>query len=293
MSEEMMNRLAEAIREEFGTECEVQFQNVRKNNGLMLKAVIIREPGVIVVPTIYIDETLDMLASERINVCEAAQDIVGIYRGCSDKENFEEIISHLSTQSILENVTYQLINAEKNEDRLTNIPHRRFLDLAYVYRVTVNEDEMGTASFLINNGLQEQYGLDKEELDNAARKNTEKQGLGAMTMGSIMAEIMGEAEDEIETGCSMWVLSNGKRVNGAVVMLYPDLFRSLADKSESDLYVLPSSIHEVIAIPDNGEDTKELKLMVSAVNSSEVSEEEYLSGNVYKYIRRENRLIIV
>ncbi len=292
MREEMMNRLAEAIGEEFGAECEVRFQNVKKNNGLIVKAVVIREPGVLVSPTIYIDETLDMLTAEKMSVCKAEQDIVSIYRRWRDKGNYREIISNLSMQGVLESVSCQLINAEKNEDLLMGIPHKRFLDLAVVYRVIVGEDEMGTASFLINNGLQEQYELDIEELDNAARENTERQGLEAMSMGSIMAEITGENEDEIETGCPMWVLSNSKRVNGAVTMLYPDLFKSLTDKNESDLYVLPSSIHEVIAIPDNGEDTEELKLMVSAVNSSEVSEEEYLSGNVYKYIRRENRLVI-
>lgn len=138
----------------------------------------------------------------------------------------------------------------------------------------------------------EQYGLNQEELDITARRNTEYQGFQTASMESIIAEVTGEPEDEIKTDCFMWVLTNRKKLNGAAVMLYPEMFKKLADWTRSDLYVLPSSIHEVIAIPDGGADPKILKSMVGAVNSSEVSKDEFLSENVYKYIRSENRLII-
>lgn len=292
MRKEMMNRMAEAIKENFGTECKVQFQDVEKNNGLVLKAVIIREPGMTVSPTVYIDEVLDRLTSGDIDIRKAAQDIVNIYRNCRGKGDFEKIVSCLSGQGILEGVTYQIINAEKNERRLAGMPHKKFLDLAAVYRVIVGEDEMGMTSFLVSNGLMEHYGLDEEDLDTAARMNTERQGFQAASMESILAEIIGEPEDEIKTGCPIWVLTNTKKVNGAAVMLYPEIFKNLADGIKSDMYVLPSSIHEIIAIPDSGAEPEELKSMVGAVNSSEVSEDEFLSGNVYKYIRRENRLVI-
>lgn len=42
----------------------------------------------------------------------------------------------------------------------------------------------------------------------------------------------------------------------------------------------------------DGMNPEELKTIVGDVNSVEVSEDEFLSGNVYKYIRRENRLVI-
>lgn len=290
--EEMMNRIAEAIKEKLGVECEVQFQNITKNNGLVLKAVIIREPGMAVVPTVYIDEVLNRLMSGNISIQKAAQNIVNIYWKYQDKVDFKNKIVSLSGQSILNGVTYQLINAEKNEDRLSDMPHKRFLDLAAVYRVIVGEDEIGTASFLISNGLCECYGLCEEELDTAARRNTEQLGLQVTSMDSILAEITGELENEIKTGCPVWVLTNAKKLNGAVVMLYSNLFKNLADRIERDLYVLPSSIHEVIVIPDEGVEQGKLKLMVGIVNSREVFEDEFLSGNIYKYIRRENRIVI-
>lgn len=293
MREKMMNMIAEAVREEFGSECEVQLEDVTKNNGLVRKAVIIREPGMTAAPMVYIDEMLDRFMSGSADVREVAQDIVRIYRKYMDKGDFGKIVNRLSRQSILEGVTYQLINAEKNEGRLANMPHKRFLDLAVVYRVIVGEDEMGTASFLIGNGLMEHKGLGEEELDNAAQRNTERHGFKTMSMEPILAENTDILKDEIKTDCPMWILTNTKALNGAVVMLYPKIFKDLADMTRSNLYVLPSSIHEVIAVPDYGFDSEKLKSMVGYVNSNEVSEDEFLSGNVYNYIRKENRLVIV
>ena len=48
--------------------------------------------------------------------------------------------------------------------------------------------------------------------------------------------------------------------------------------------ILPSSVHEVLAIPDDGkQDPKHLKRMVETVNRNEVSVSEQLSDNVYYY----------
>lgn len=46
----------------------------------------------------------------------------------------------------------------------------------------------------------------------------------------------------------MYVISNNKGINGAVSMLYEDGLHELAEKLGSDLYIMPSSIHEVIAV---------------------------------------------
>lgn len=49
----------------------------------------------------------------------------------------------------------------------------------------------------------------------------------------------------------MYVISNDKGINGAVSMLYEDGLHDLAEKLGSDLFILPSSVHEVIAISAN------------------------------------------
>ncbi len=292
MREEMVNRILEAIRAETGEGCRVLAREVRKNNGLMLQAVEILESGITICPTVYIDSLLDRIASGEISVNEAAQKVIEIHEKNKDNKKFYDVVRRIDKQVILEKAVYQLINEEKNRERLCNIPHRRFLDLAAVYRVIVGEDQDGMESFMVKNAMCAQYGISEEELDCAARRNTEEKGFIVQTMTSIIAEITGIPEDAGESECPMWGLFNTQWLNGAAVMLYDKYFRRLAENIGSDLYVLPSSIHEVIAVPVGGMDPNALKAIVGEVNSSQVMVDEVLSETVYQYRREENKVVI-
>ena len=68
-------------------------------------------------------------------------------------------------------------------------------------------------------------------------------------------------------------------------MLFPEIFKKISDVYESDLYILPSSLHEVIALPKIENNALELKEMVIEVNSTIVKKEERLSDSVYCYLR--------
>lgn len=66
-------------------------------------------------------------------------------------------------------------------------------------------------------------------------------------------------------------------------MLYEDKLHTLAMELESDLYILPSSVHEVIAVSAEMGDPYELAEMVSEINMDQVALEERLSNQVYHY----------
>ena len=89
----------------------------------------------------------------------------------------------------------------------------------------------------------------------------------------------------------LYVLTNSSRVNGAACILYDNLLKKFANDVHSDLYILPSSVHEVIIVPKkNAFDKSELADMVREVNEQGVSQDEILSDNVYEY-NRKNGLI--
>lgn len=68
--------------------------------------------------------------------------------------------------------------------------------------------------------------------------------------------------------------------------MYEGVLKKLADKLESDIYILPSSIHEVIILPKSTMFNKEeLMAMVRDVNTEGVSKDEVLSYTVYEYDR--------
>ena len=84
----------------------------------------------------------------------------------------------------------------------------------------------------------------------------------------------------------MYVLTNRQRLNGACCILYQDVLKQVAGRLGDSLYILPSSIHEVIAIPASASgNPKELSQLVQEINIAEVAPEEVLSDHAYYYDR--------
>lgn len=173
------------------------------------------------------------------------------------------------------------------------MPHREFLDLAVMYMVVVESSDSGCASFLLRNGMLEAYGVTQEEIEEAAAKNTYNEGFEKLSMAQLMAQMTGCDMGLTEEDNPMYVISNKNRQNGARAMMFTQMFEELAEKYDSDIYILPSSIHEIIAIPAMaGMEENYLRNMVEEVNSTQVAEEERLSNSIYRFDRAEKRVSI-
>lgn len=190
----------------------------------------------------------------------------------------------------LQHVEYQLVNAERNAERLETVPARRIADLAALYRVVVSEDETGTASYILSTEQRLNAQISVEELDEAAMINTSKVGFTVQSMYEVMAEMMHIDESTVEEMCEggpgMFVLSNKRKINGASIILYNEQLAQLSEKLNDDLLIMPSSIHEVLAVPASSMNAIDLKQMVREVNDTEVSEQEILGYSVYRYNRK-------
>ncbi|MBR4759236.1 MAG: hypothetical protein IK078_03695, partial [Lachnospiraceae bacterium] len=90
----------------------------------------------------------------------------------------------------------------------------------------------------------------------------------------------------------MYVMSNRVRQNGAATMAYPDALADFAEKVGKSLYIIPSSIHEVLLIPEAGH-MGGLNSMVQEVNRSELNPKEVLADHVYYYDKAERRIVSV
>ena len=198
-------------------------------------------------------------------------------------------------------IVFELINAEQNEELLRGIPYRPFYDLAVIYRVVIEVGEQNIASAIVTNDMAMEMGLTEEELFRHAAENTRSLfPVEIKPISQIMREILerqGMEEGMIECLIPepseremMYVISNNMGINGAAAMLYEKELGELADKIDSDLIILPSSVHEVIAVPDLGGDPLEMADMVREVNQMAVRLEERLSNQVYKYDRQERKL---
>lgn len=115
------------------------------------------------------------------------------------------------------------------------------------------------------------------------------------TMEEVITELTGGEEQEIpgEEGELMYVLTNENKYLGAAALLYPYVLNHIGKVLKNNFYVLPSSIHECILVPDSGQYSRmELMSMVREVNESQVAKEEILSYEVYYYDRNRQALIL-
>lgn len=90
---------------------------------------------------------------------------------------------------------------------------------------------------------------------------------------------------------NMYVLTNNIRTNGATCITYPDILKDFAEEHQSDIYIIPSSIHEVILIPESNLDMEEFNQIIAEVNQKELDPTEVLSDHMYLYSRREGEIL--
>ena len=77
--------------------------------------------------------------------------------------------------------------------------------------------------------------------------------------------------------------------HGAGVLAYPGFLDVAAQKFGGDFFIIPSSVHEVLLMKDEGGITaKEMQDIISSVNQNEVAPEERLSDHAYRYDSKEH-----
>lgn len=200
-----------------------------------------------------------------------------------------------------ENIVIQLINTEQNKELLKDMPHREFHDLSIVYRWVVGKDEQGIYSAMIKNDHMKSIGLDEEQLYRVATENYARLFPPVIrSMDDFMEEMFTEYDmpEEVEDmvfsdrtpSAQIWIITNTEQKYGATSMIYDDVLHRVARRMHSDLYILPSSIHETLAVSVNIGDAKALAEMVNEINMSQVDLAERLSNQVYHYDRRKRTL---
>lgn len=194
----------------------------------------------------------------------------------------QEVLKKIAKKSLF----VKLVNTERNESLVEKCISKKFLDLSAVVRVILKMDKEGMASMALSKGDAEILGMTEEEIYAAALANTLRlfppklMNLGRYVEMSIGAELP-LGEDEVTT----YILTNQKEVDGAIYFMSPEVVGAIAEALEDDLYILPSSVNEVLLIRaselEDGVD--ELKEMVRDANETVVAEKDILSYNVYHY----------
>lgn len=280
----------------------ISVEPITKNNGTRFTRLAFYKEGMNISPAVYLDE-LFKAYQNGLTMEEVCRNVEIIYEQHKLEQDFDSTMLRDFNQ-VKDVICFKLINAEKNREMLFDTPYIPYQDLAIVFYVVVAKNESGAGTMLIRNSHMEMWGTDVHTLYSLAMENTQRIFRGRVQpMGSVIADIMErglDAEDSnefydmavgTEDMMPMYVASNYERLNGAAVLLYPNLLRNFAECIGCDFYILPSSIHEIIFLPESaGVGSESLKMLVQDVNATQVEDDEILSDNIYFYSRAYDRV---
>lgn len=290
---EFLENVRKEVESRYDSNVSVTLNHVMKNNGTELDGITIMEKDKNIAPTIYINSFYDRYR-EGVSLKAVVSEIIRIYNQNKNSININADYFE-NYENVRKTIVYKLVNYQKNKKLLEDVPYKRVLDLAVVFYCLIEQRKGVSATALIHNEHLRIWNVTEDEIYNDALKNTPVLLAGSIVpMSKILSEIAGTAPvDNDEKVCEytgediLYVLTNSSRVNGAACILYDNLLKKFANDVHSDLYILPSSVHEVIIVPKkNAFDKSELADMVREVNEQGVSQDEILSDNVYEYNRK-------
>ena len=205
-----------------------------------------------------------------------------------DIPEFKET-DYTDIDKIKDRIIFELVNYKMNEERLSGRPFIKIMDLAIIFAFVATDLGRDFGVVHITDEMANNFGLTKNEIWDIAKINTPKLlEADIIPMSSFVPGEVADTETE-----EMYILCNKKKAGGAGVLLYDRILEELSSKLESDLYILPSSIHETIIIrADKDKNISDLQDMVKNINNTVVSTEDILSDKVYHYIRSNKELKI-
>ena len=260
-----------------------------KNNGVVVTGLLLKGENERVAPNFYLENqyvewmrgihTLEEISSR---VCDFYQEELEKSRPLLHEIKFE-------WENFRHNIYMRLINKERNAEQLELIPYKDFMDLAIVYYYSVNLDNDVQGTLIISKEHLELLGISEEELYQAADSNYQRyQPAKIRCMQEVLYELSRKVGVEMckseECYPHMFVLTNTKGMFGAVSMTFDVELECFAKRIGKGFYILPSSVHEVILVPENEEFSIEyFANMVKEINENQMDPTEVLSDSIYFY----------
>lgn len=263
-------------------------ESIRKNNGVMLDALILRMPDISSAPVIYL-ESLYQNYLNGTSVDDLCHTIIAGLK--KDPVITHDMILRLQNPDTAhDKIAFRLVSRKANSELLRDVPWIPFLDLAVIFHLHLGHSAGNQITSIIHNRQMQNWRLSPKDLFRIAKKNTQKLYPSAITRLEHL--IFGwDMENNDLLSCdpalpNIYVLTNQNGINGASCLLYENTIKDFADRIGSDLIILPSSIHEVLLIPDSHSlNYLTFRDMVRTINATEIPKEDILSDELYLYRR--------
>lgn len=278
------DNIVNVLQQRMGHEYDVKVTKVTKNNDIELTGVVLMKESDNLSPTIYLDGLFEEY-QDGAYIEDLAEQIIRLYKeqlpaGRLDMDFFRNF------EQVKDRIFYKLVSYDKNRKMLEKLPFYKWNDLALIFYYAMEEERVGRASITIHHQHLKMWEQSLDTLYAVAQENMKKSMPELLvSMKDLLEETTGLKMGE-DTYLPMYVLTNQEKVYGAAAMLYSEHMKKLAERWQTDLLILPSSIHEVLLLPDDGQNEYAFyRQMVEEVNTTQVEPEEVLSYSLYRYCR--------
>ena len=299
--EEFKEQFAEDVKKDLegkGIDASVKVNSVEKMNE-NYDALTVTPEGSNVGVNLNMNKFFEAYDSGDVDYNQVVDKAVTVIREGFENKPEIDVNALTDYEQMKEKLVMEVVSAETNADMLTKVPHHDIEDMAVVYRFVLDSNDDGRATILVTNQLLDSMGVTPEQLHADAMENSpELKPAVIKGMTEVMAEMMGvEVEDLAGMGMpvpenpadeQMYVASVPDKVHGAGIIAYQNFMDQAAERAGGDFYILPSSIHEVLIVPDTGAmKLADLEAMVKEVNATQVAPEDKLTDSVYHYDSKE------
>lgn len=281
--------LQNKLKESLGADLlEIEHHTFRKAN-IVIEGLIVKMKDSDIAPVIYPDELYEQY-KQGLSIDTMIDKFLDSYR------NIDKNIPDFTKETLMTNAYTVVINADMNRELLKTVPHNMIAgNLAEVARFRVKSDAESNSSFLITNEHLKHLHMLGDEVLEIAHKNTENQEYKLQNLYKLTLDMMSDEEsremfEDEYTDDDIYVLTNNTNYDGANVIACDKILKEVSEKIDSSFYVLPSSRHELILVPDKfNVDPKYLKQMVCEVNQT-LKQKDILSDDIYYYNARKRML---
>lgn len=260
-----------------------------KNNGVAVTGLLLKGEEERVAPNFYLDRQYIEWMRGLCSMEEISEKLCIAYQ--EEVQKNSKLLSKIqfNWDEFRRGVFMRLVNKEKNQELLETIPYQEFLDLAvvYYYSVSISGDVCGT--LIITKEHLNILNITEEELHLAAKSNCERfQPVKVRCMEDLLYDLGRRIGVEVceARACRpfLFVMTNTKGMFGAVSMVFEEELESFSRRIGKSFYILPSSVHEVILVPECQEFSLEyFSDMVHEINETQVEATEVLSDSIYYY----------
>lgn len=260
--------------------CELTVQQVNKPGEQQLTGICIRSEKSNVCPILYLDQPYQLYQTGTPieAICKQLQQVYE--KNCLSTSFDTSILTDWNKVS--DRVCARLINLKQNSEYLqdkvfTFVPTT---DIAVMYYVDLDSVTEG-ATAPVSQKLFASWNIDTGTLYDTAMRNTERiHQPSVRPMSAVMTEMMDTEELPFEEDPHMYVITSSRMVNGAILALIPSVYEQLQAKL-GDVFLLPSSVHEMLAVPQNFQSPADLLAMVTEINHVQVAEADRLADDVF------------